>query len=217
MIAGDIMVNAKSLGNGVLNDFISLLNYMQKFDRDSFKETYLQIYNSNAWIRHEKYLVDSFRGELEAYGNEYFDEVFDLMDIAMSDLDDGDISLIHGDLSGENIILNRRHSRINGIIDWSDSSYGDLALDIAAIIDGFSMKYLTYILKHFNRDLSSRDVKRILFYRLVSPLYRAYFLEKTGKHTESEELCVNIINNKELLKLKTIIENKNGSSKFITQ
>ena len=218
MIAGDTMVNAKSLGNGVLNDSILLLNYLQKFDRDSFKKTYLQIYNSNAWIRHEKYLVDSFRGELEAYtGNEYFDEVFDLMDIAMSDLDDGDISLIHGDLSGENIILNRRHSRINGIIDWSDASYGDRALDIAAIIDGFSLKYLTYILKHFNTDFSSRAVKRILLYRLVSPFYRAYFLEKTGKHTESEELCVNIINNRELSKLKTIIKDRNGYSKFITQ
>ena len=38
MIHGDTVETAKSLGNGVLNDFISLLNYMQKFDRNSTTE-----------------------------------------------------------------------------------------------------------------------------------------------------------------------------------
>ena len=217
MIHGDTIENAKSLGNGVLNGFISLLDYMFKFGRKSLRETSLPIYNSDSWIEHEKSLINSFRTALEYYtGHIYFDEIYSLMDKAMSDLNDNDISLIHGDLSRGNVILNRKHSRINGVIDWSDSSYGDRALDIAAIIDGFSMKYLTYILKHFNKDFSIGAVKRILFYRLVSPLYRAYFLEKTGKHIESRELCLNIITNKELLKLKKIIRNKNGSSKFIT-
>ena len=218
MIHGDTLEMAKSLGKGVLNDFIPLLDYMHQFNRGSFRETFLHIYNSKTWTAHEESLLNSFREALEDYtGHEYFDEIFILMDLAMSDLIDSDISLIHGDLSRGNVILNRKHSRINGVIDWSDASYGDRALDIAAIIDGFSMKYLTYILKHFNRGFSSRAVKRILFYRLVSPLYRAYFLEKTGKHTESEELCINIINNKELLKLKAIIGNKNGCSKFLNQ
>ncbi len=218
MIHGDTVETAKSLGNGVLNDFILLLNYMQKFDRNSLRGISLPIYNRDSWIEHYKSLIDSFRTILVDYtGHVFFDKVFSLIDIAMSDLNDNDISLIHGDLSKGNVILNRKHSRINGVIDWSDSSYGDRALDIAAIIDGFSLKYLTYILRHFNTDFSSRAVKRILLYRLVSPLYRAYFLEKTGKHIESKELCVEIINNRELSKLKTIIKDRNGCSKFITQ
>ena len=182
------------------------------------RERSLPIYHSDSWIEHEKSLIDSFQVALVDYtGHVFFDKVLSLMDTAMSDLNDNDISLIHGDLSKGNVILNRKHSRINGVIDWSDSSYGDRALDIAAIIDGFSLKYLTYILRHFNTDFSSRAVKRILLYRLVSPLYRAYFLEKTGKHIESKELCVEIINNRELSKLKTIIKDRNGCSKFITQ
>ena len=120
-----------------------------------------------------------------------------LLDLAMSDLIQSDISLIHGDLSRGNVILNRKHSRINGVIDWSDSSYGDRALDIAAVIDGFSLKYLSCILNHFSPDFSLRALKRVFFYRMVSPLYKAYYLEKTGKHIEAESLCRDIINNSE--------------------
>ncbi len=202
MIHGDTVEMAKSLGKGVLNDFISLLDYMKQFNRNSFEETFLHIYNSKTWIGHEESLLNSFREALEDYtGHEYFDGIFSMMDLAMSDLTDSDISLIHGDLSRGNVILNRKHSRINGIIDWSDSSYGDRALDVAAIIDGFSLKHLKYLLNHFSMDFSSRALKRVFFYRMVSPLYKAYFLEKTGKHIEAESLCRDIINNSEYKKL----------------
>ena len=216
MIHGDTIDMAKSLGKGVLNDFISLLDYMHQFNRGSFSETSLHIYNSKTWIGHEESLLDSFRKALEYYtGHEYFDGIFILMDLALSDLMDSDISLIHGDLSRGNVILNRKHSRINGVIDWSDSSYGDRALDVAAIIDGFSLKYLPYVLNHFSMDFSSRALKRVFFYRMVSPLYKAYFLEKTGKHIEAERLCTDIINNSEYKKLGNEIKSGSGNSKFI--
>ena len=216
IINGDTVEMAKSLAKGVLNDFISLLDYMKQFNRNSFEETFLHMYNSKTWIRHEESLLNSFREALEDYtGHEYFDGIFILMDLTMSDMIDSDISLIHGDLSRGNVILNRKHSRINGVIDWSDSSYGDRALDIAAIIDGFSLKYLKYLLNHFSRDFSSRALKRIFFYRMVSPLYKAYFLEKTGKHIEAESLCRDIINNSEYKKLGNGIMRKGDNTKFI--
>ena len=158
---GDTVENAKSLGRNVLNDFTALLNYMRTFKSNSLKDTLLSLYNANSWIKYEKSLISSFQAALEEYtGTEYFNEIFSLLDTAMSDLKDDDISLIHGDLSRGNVIMNRKHSRINGIIDWSDASYGDRALDIAAIIDGFSLKYLPCILQNFTSDFSRRSLKR---------------------------------------------------------
>ena len=203
IIKGDTIENAKSLGRNVLNDFTALLNYMRTFKSNSLKDTLLPLYNANSWIKYEKSLIRSFQAALEEYtGTEYFNEIFSLLDTAMSDLNDSDISLIHGDLSRGNVILNRKHSRINGIIDWSDASYGDRALDIAAIIDGFSLKYLPFILQNFSNDFSRRSLKRILFYRLVSPLYRAYFLQKTGNKDEAQTACKEILSDRNTTKLR---------------
>lgn len=216
MIQGDTVEMAKSLGKGVLNDFVSLLDYMHQFKEDSFAGTSLRIYNSRTWIEREESLINSFREALEVYtGHVYFHGIFMLLDLAMSDLIQSDISLIHGDLSRGNVILNRKHSRINGVIDWSDSSYGDRALDIAAVIDGFSLKYLSCILNHFSPDFSLRALKRVFFYRMVSPLYKAYYLEKTGKHIEAESLCRDIINNSEYKKLGNEIMSGGDNSEFI--
>lgn len=212
IIRGDTLDNAKSLGRSVLDDFMSLLNYMGTFRSDLLNGTLIPVYNSNTWIEYEKSLINSFRSTLELYtGIEYFQEILDLFDISMLELNDKDISLIHGDLSRGNVILNRKHSRVNGVIDWSDASYGDRALDIAAILEGFSLKYLPNMLSNFSKDFSSRAFKRILFYRLVSPLYRAYFLEKTGKKDEAKELCMEIINNKNSKTLGNQITNISGN------
>ena len=209
IIKGDTVENARSLSVNVLNDFIAVLNYMGTFKIDSLKGTLLPLHNASSWIRYEKSLMSSFQASLEENtGTEYFNEIFSLLDIAMSDLNDCDISLIHGDLSRGNVILNRKHSRINGIIDWSDASYGDLALDIAAIIDGFPLRYLPYILQNFSNNFSTRALKRILFYRLVSPLYRAYFLQQTGDEYEAEALCKEILNDRNSPKIKEKIKNK---------
>lgn len=217
IIKGDTVENARSLGVNVLNDFIAVLNYMETYKINSLKGTLLPLYNANSWIRYEKSLISSFQAALEEYtGTEYFNEIFSLLDTAMSDLNDCDISLIHGDLSRGNVILNRKHSRINGIIDWSDASYGDRALDIAAIIDGFPLKYLPYILQNFSSDFSYRSLKRILFYRLVSPLYRAYFLQKTGNRDEAKTLCREILSSRNSPKLKERIKSKEGNYGLIS-
>ena len=70
------------------------------------RERSLPIYHSDSWIEHEKSLIDSFQVALVDYtGHVFFDKVLSLMDTAMSDLNDNDISLIHGDLSRGNVRL----------------------------------------------------------------------------------------------------------------
>ena len=102
------------------------------------------------------------------------------MEAAFSDLEPDDFSLIHGDLSNGNVIISRRHDRLNGIIDWSDSCYGDIALDIAAIVDNYPIAALEPLLLNYEQKFSDRAIKRVLFYRAVSPLYYAHYMARTG-------------------------------------
>ncbi|OGC77879.1 hypothetical protein A2619_03690 [candidate division WWE3 bacterium RIFOXYD1_FULL_39_9] len=61
--------------------------------------------------------------------------------------------LIHGDLGSNNILVNR--GKVSGVIDWSDSKYGDFVYDVAYL--GFWVDVMPYR-KVFPHYFKSKDV-----------------------------------------------------------
>ena len=86
-----------------------------------------------------------------------------------------------------------------GIIDWSDSCYGDIALDIAAIVDNYPIATLEPLLLNYEQKFSDRAIKRVLFYRAVSPLYYAHYMARTGNN-DLKNYCDQIINGRKMPK-----------------
>ncbi|MCL4310886.1 MAG: aminoglycoside phosphotransferase family protein [Candidatus Thermoplasmatota archaeon] len=193
-INGMPLNNSKTLGKGILSDFIRFLNYLKSYNGYKFHSNDIDIYNYKTWEHYENSLIQMFSESLADNIKEpYFNNIVNLMEAAFSDLEPDDFSLIHGDLSNGNVIISRRHDRLNGIIDWSDSCYGDIALDIAAIVDNYPIAALEPLLLNYEQKFSDRAIKRVLFYRAVSPLYYAHYMARTG-NSDLKNYCERIIN-----------------------
>jgi aminoglycoside 2''-phosphotransferase len=163
MINGIALNTSKSLGAGLIQNFNALLNYMKSFNRSDLYKINIPVYDEKSWQNHEEDLIKMFSGSLDNFiGRDYFDNLLNMMENAFCDLSPDDFSLIHGDLSGNNVLINKRHNKINGVIDWADSCYGDTALDIAAIVDDFSVKYALQLSVNHNSEFGNRLMKRAL-------------------------------------------------------
>jgi aminoglycoside phosphotransferase (APT) family kinase protein len=113
----------------------------------------------------------------------------DLSADILSDMDENDLKLIHGDLYRENVRITESGNNIAGIIDWSDASFGDVALDIAAVSMDFDLTDLFPILGRFKGLLNVNTARRIRLYQMIEPLYAADYFSETGNVEEVSRRC----------------------------
>ncbi|SDL92182.1 phosphotransferase family protein [Sediminibacillus halophilus] len=57
---------------------------------------------------------------------------------------------IHGDLSADNIIFNKKSGLVTGIIDFTDSQYGDPAFDFAGFYWDFGPAFTSQVLRYYS-------------------------------------------------------------------
>jgi hygromycin-B 4-O-kinase len=97
--------------------------------------------------------------------------------------------LVHGDFKGANIRFNGH--TISGVLDWSESMYGDYLFDVAWIDlwDTYT-DYQQAFFEHYRKQgrIPPFYYQRIRCYQLYSALLSLGFNATTGQHYKNERL-----------------------------
>ena len=182
IIDGVPLNSAKRISGSLVNDFVTLFSYMWKIGPTECSKTEISVYSRENWLNHEIELIRSFSINLSKYiPLDFFNSLEELASDILSDIDEKEIRLIHGDLYRNNVLITHNMNNISGIIDWSDASIGDIALDLAAVSVDFKLSDIAPIFRSLNSICSSRIFRRIGFYRVVEPLYRAHYFSRSGE------------------------------------
>jgi aminoglycoside 2''-phosphotransferase len=79
-------------------------------------------------------------------------------------------ALLHGDVSPEHVLVDAEAAKVSGVIDWGDVSIGDPARDFIYIYEDWGPKFLSCVLRGYERESSVRLRSRVHFHYLVSQL-----------------------------------------------
>ncbi|QTM98875.1 phosphotransferase [Sediminibacillus dalangtanensis] len=90
---------------------------------------------------------------------------------------------IHGDLSANNIIFNKESGLVTGIIDFTDSQYGDPAFDFAGFYWDFGPAFTRQVLRYYSgREPVAHLFERIRnFYGLQPVFHELLYQVKKGQ------------------------------------
>ena len=197
-IEGVPLKNSKSRGRQMITDFSEVLQFNRAHSSEFNKLPYMDKYTPKEWQMKMEKLILSFQNELgPTIQQEFFDNLRDAMYKCLDSLAPEDMSFVHGDLSKDNVIISRNHRRVKGILDWADSGIGDVALDLAAIVDDVEELSTPGICNILSKMVHDVPIKRVMMYRSISPLYYAFFisrakgremLEHIYKHHTSQKL-----------------------------
>ncbi|ADL53495.1 phosphotransferase family protein [Clostridium cellulovorans] len=80
-------------------------------------------------------------------------------------------ALIHGDLAPFHFFYSKEQNKINGVIDFGSSGYGDPAHDLGVILDNFGEGFIKKMSMHYPEINSFIDRSR--FYATISSLWWA--------------------------------------------
>jgi aminoglycoside 2''-phosphotransferase len=90
--------------------------------------------------------------------------------------------LVHRDLSGENILWDPNRGELTGVIDWSDSSIGDPAIDFVNEFPVRSSSFTEVVLGFYQGVVDPTFSQRIRFYSQAAPFYGIHLGLETGQH-----------------------------------
>ena len=159
----------KSLSNIMLKQLVDFLNFLHKKEYSGLKGTGINFYTPLSW-----------KIQFEDFMNNVRKSVFSVMDKELRKLIENEFekflrktsefkpSLVHGDLYKDNVLV--LGNKISSIIDWGYASFGDPAIDIAAIAVDFP-KEATRILELLNYEPDDDAYNRIEFYIRTEPLF----------------------------------------------
>ena len=159
----------KSLSNIMLKQLVDFLNFLHKKEYSMLKGTGINFYTPLFW-----------KIQFEDFMNNVRQNIFSVMDKELQKLIENEFedflqntsafepSLVHGDLYKDNVLV--LGNKISAIIDWGYASFGDPAIDIAAIAVDFP-KEATKILESLDYKLDDDAYTRIEFYIRTEPLF----------------------------------------------
>ena len=190
LIHGNPLNSVKKLSDSLLEDFGILFSYLWSIKPEKCSEIGVPIHSRFTWLKHLNGLISTFSDSLNRFiPADFFRSLKDLSANILSDMDENDLKLIHGDLYRENVRITESGNNIAGIIDWSDASFGDVALDIAAVSMDFDLTDLFPILGRFKGLLNVNTARRIRLYQMIEPLYAADYFSETGNVEEVSRRC----------------------------
>lgn len=73
------------------------------------------------------------------------------------------MTLVHNDLTGDNIFIDKTNLQYLGVVDFSDSVVGDLARDFAALFT-FDEKFVRKVLKYYDAKNDTTIFERAQVY-----------------------------------------------------
>ncbi len=159
----------KSLSNIMLKQLVDFLNFLHKKKYSGLKETGINFYTPLSWKIQFKDFMNNVR-----------QNIFSVMDKELRKLIENEFekflqntsafesSLVHGDLYKDNVLV--LGNKVSAIIDWGYASFGDPAIDVAAIAVDFP-KEATKIIESLDYKLDDDAHNRIEFYIRTEPLF----------------------------------------------
>jgi aminoglycoside phosphotransferase (APT) family kinase protein len=92
---------------------------------------------------------------------------------------DGELRLIHQDLSPEHLLADPQTGRLTGIIDWTDAMLGDPARDFVFLVGWRGWPFTEGVLRHYQVPLDPGFRDRLSFMaRLLTPIWLALAYER---------------------------------------
>lgn len=85
--------------------------------------------------------------------------------------------LIHGDLSGDHLLLDAGGA-LYGVIDFADAYVADPALDFAGVLNDFGWHDLEQVWRHYDGAVDPGAVARVRFYITVAPMFSVLYGEQ---------------------------------------
>lgn len=89
--------------------------------------------------------------------------------------------VIHGDLAAEHILLDPLTSQVTGIIDWSEISLGDPALDFAGLLHWGGRELVSAALLHYRGETDAGFLERARFYAAARGIGDLIFGREMGR------------------------------------
>lgn len=189
-IPGNRLDSASELSPGLLAHMVKVLQKLGTITTDTLMDTGLPEFTPGSWVVRQEKVVGRFEEQLSLFteGN-YFREIRDLLDSSLNRIPESSINLVHADMFRGNVIIAPSGDRIAGIIDWEDSFFGDMALDVAALGLDFGETGTRKLLEALH--LSGEDPgigDRVKFYQKIEILYLADHLVKNGETEQARRL-----------------------------
>lgn len=73
-------------------------------------------------------------------------------------------SLVHADLSAEHVLCDMTSRAITGVIDWSDVSIGDPAIDLAGLYHWGGQAFVDIALRHYGHAMDAATLSRARYF-----------------------------------------------------
>ena len=168
-LKGEPISKRKSLSKIMLKQLVDILNYLHRKEYNELKGSVINFYTPLSW-----------KIQFEDLMNNVKQNVFPLLDKELQKLIENESekflqkncefepSLVHGDLYKDNVLV--LGDKISAIIDWGYASFGDPAIDIAAIAVDFPNE-AARIVESLDYRLDDDANTRIEFYIRTEPLF----------------------------------------------
>lgn len=172
-IRGKPLNSVSSLSGTMVTQFADLLNHLRKVSATAIEKNVLPGSDANVWRDRYRQIFRDLRDNYHSVlGDEVMVEIESLFRSFLSNSSSQfETPLIHGDLYRENVIVNPGKGRIEGVIDWGDSTLGDPAIDFAAIAVDFPAEEVMRILELYEGDVDRSFSDRMEFYWKIEPVY----------------------------------------------
>lgn len=194
-ISGVTFSSIREINKGIMNDILKFFKYATSFNAIKFFNISKNEMKEK-WMVNEMKLMNRFKEEIsfKKYDAE-FDRLIKRMKELIEKSSENSYGFIHGDFYRENIILKSDLSGFEGIIDWSEAGTGDFAIDLSAISFHTGIERIPEILDEISLSGKDEIVERIMFYRLVEPLYTIFYISRTVSREKALEKIGDYMNN----------------------
>jgi len=168
-IAGKPLNSRRTLTSKMLYQLIDFLNFLQEKKYDELESSGIDYFTPTKWIKQFVKLEKVVRSKaLDRFDSKLWKSVereFRTFTVTKFYFEP---TLIHGDLYRDNVLI--RGNTLSSIIDWGYSSFGDPAMDIAAIAVDFP-KEAQHIAGSIYEKKDEKAERRIEFYIRTEPLF----------------------------------------------
>ncbi len=181
-INGTPLNTQNTLSPKMIDQFVNLLNFLHGKDYTELRGSGVEFFEPNEWMKQfmdfEKLVSQHVLKLLDNNLQKSVEKEFEAMTKTIFNFKP---TLVHGDLYKDNVLI--QDDDLAAIIDWGYSSFGDPAIDIAAIAVDFPVEAVQ-IAESINDDLDNEAEKRIEFYIRTEPLFE--ILDGTLMHNDDE-------------------------------
>ncbi len=187
LIQGEPLNSLSTLSGTASEQLSDFLNYLLEKGKSAVKDGVIDYRDENEWRDRYRSL---YRTISDKYSSFLSDETVSILNGLFREFlgttsSRIETSLIHGDLYRNNVLVDQRKGKLNGIIDWGESAIGDPAIDFAALAVDFPVNEINEIIRKYRGTVDGMFIRRMEFYWKVEPVYALMSSVRKGNDEEA--------------------------------